>query len=196
MFCTAFYQESVCLFPSQYCPVDLLGWYVNRGGRNQTLDCHLFVLSVAVFPGQTQHTAEECMTEANKAPGHFTSCNSQLLVSILTVIMVQDSQFTIDKIRSFPLCVQEKQTHRAGRFTPKPPSCLMLLHQRECLQCLTEGSHHHRIKWISAGMGRDSPGGLLGAESPRHHIKLWLSRWEKGGIHGQPQLPVPHYVSM
>jgi len=63
--------------------------------------------------------------------GILTNWNSQLLVSILTVLTGQDIQFT-DKIRSYPLLVQGE--HMAGRLASKSPSCLTLLNQRQHLQ--------------------------------------------------------------
>lgn len=108
-----------------------------------------------------------------QSSGVFNQVQFILLVSIPTVLVVQDSQFTIDKIWCFPLCVQEKQTHRAGRLTSKPPSCLMLLHQRQSLQYAWEGSHHHRIKWTCSRDGERLSWGLLVTESPGHHLNLW-----------------------
>lgn len=65
-----------------------------------------------------------------------------------------------------------KADTQGRQFHIQPLSCLMLLHQRQCLQ-QTEGSHYHRIKRTCSRDGEKLSWSLLDAESPGHHIELW-----------------------
>lgn len=128
------------------------------------------------------------MPEASKAQGYLTNCNSQLPVSILTVLIEQDFQFT-DKIRSSPLRAQGQQTHNGQACIQIPKLSDAAKSETASVMCLTEGSRHRRAEQARSRDGESWPQDLPGAEHPRPLSSP--RRQEKGGSCGSPCSPHP-----